>query len=151
MSRSTAKIDRTVKKDLYARIFRTPEYFLCKAKARGLEGFELTGLAYRPIAPDERGWLWSQQLGAFLGLWHGVVDDKEGDWLRVFRKDGSLVPTKVEQVEAAEERAEAERQRAEAERQRAEAEHQKALAERQRADTAEAELARLRALLEERK
>jgi len=134
MSRSTAKIDRTVKKDLYARIFRTPEYFLCKAKARGLEGFELTGLAYRPITPDGRGWLWSQQLGAFLGLWHGVVEDKEGDWLRLFRADGSLVPTKAEAAE-----------------ERAEAEHQRAEAERQRADAVEAELTRLRALLAERK
>jgi hypothetical protein len=49
------------------------------------------------------------------------------------RPDGSLIPMK-----------------AEAERQRADAANQRADAERQRADAAEAELARLRALLAER-
>ena len=44
----------------------------------------------------------------------------------------------------------AERQHAEAERQRADAERQRADMERQRADEAMAEVARLRALLEER-
>ncbi|HEX9943973.1 MAG TPA: Uma2 family endonuclease [Thermoanaerobaculia bacterium] len=133
LSPSTEEIDRTVKKDIYARIFRTPEYYLCESQGRGLEGFELAGLAYRPMAPDEQGRFWSQQLGAFLGLWHGVMEGKEGDFVRLFRADGSLVPTK-----------------AEAERQRVEAANQRAEAANQRAEAAEAELARLRALLEGR-
>jgi Uma2 family endonuclease len=137
LSPSTAVIDRTVKKDLYARVFRTPEYFLYEPETRTLEGFRLAGQAYRPLAPDDRGRLWSEQLGVSLGPWRGVYSGQSGqpgheaDWLRLFRSDGSLVPTE----------AEAERQRADAERQRADA-------ERQRADTAEAELARLRALLQ---
>ena len=126
VSPSTAKKDRTEKRDLYARVFRAAEYFLCDPETRELEGLRLAGRFYQPIPPDENGRLWSEQLGVSLGLWHGVVNRRTGDWVRLFRPDGSLVPTE----------AEAERQRAET--------------ERQRADAAEAELARLRALLEER-
>ncbi len=89
------------------------------------------------MVPDEKGRFWSGQLGVFLGPWHGTVGRCEDqDWVRLFRPDGSLVPTDKEQAEAAKRQALAERQRAEA--------------ERRRAEVAEAELARLRALLEER-
>lgn len=133
LSPSTAEIDRNEKRDLYARVFRTPEYFLYEPETLKLEGLLLEGWSYRPMVPDEQGRLWSRQLGAFLGLWHGVYESHEADWVRLFRADGSLVPTK-----------------AEAEHQRAEAEHQRAEMERQRAEAAEAEVARLGALLGER-
>jgi Uma2 family endonuclease len=127
LSPKTAKNDRTVKKDLYARIFGTSEYFLYDPRSRTLEGFRLAAPgAYRSLAPDALGRLWSEELGIFLGLWHGVWMRNEADWVRLFRPDGSLVPT------------------------REEAERQGADADRQRAERAEAELARLRALLEER-
>jgi Uma2 family endonuclease len=120
LSPSTAKIDRTVKKDLYARVFGTSEYFLYDPDRRQLEGFSLAAPGvYRPLAPDAQGRLRSEQLGVFLGLWHGIWEGQEADWVRLFRADGSLVPTEGE-------------------------------AERQRAEAAEAELARLRALLAER-
>ena len=119
LSPSTAENDRTKKRDLYARVFRTAEYFLHDPEMRHLEGLRLAGPSYRPIQPDENGRLWSEQLGVFLGLWHGKVEGREGDWVRLYRSDGSLLPTEAE-------------------------------AERQRAEVAEAELARLRALLEER-
>ena len=134
LSPKTARNDRTVKKDLYARVFSTAEYFLYDPRSRALEGFLLAAPgAYRPLVPDAQGRLRSEQLGVSLGLWHGVWMRSEADWVRLFRPDGSLVPT----------REEAERQRADAERQRADA-------ERQRAEQAKAELARLRALLGER-
>lgn len=126
LSPSTAHKDRTEKKDLYARVFRTAEYFLYDPDTRQLDGFRLKGETYQPIPPDAEGRLWSEQLGVSLGSWQGVVGVKTGDWVRLFRADGSLIPTQ----------AEAERQRAEAERQRAEA--------------AEAEVDRLRTLLGER-
>jgi len=140
LSPSTAKKDRTEKRDLYARVFRTAEYFLCDPETREVEGLRLADRFYQPIPPDENGRLWSEQLGVSFGVWHGVVDGSTADWVRLFRPDGTLVPT-------AEEHAEAERQRAEAEFQRAEAEFQRAETERQRAEAAEAEVARLRAAL----
>jgi Uma2 family endonuclease len=102
LSPSTAEIDRTVKRDLYARVFRTAEYYLYEPETRNLEGLDLAGLAYRERMPDEKGRLWSEQLGMFLGLWHGVVEDQEDDWVRLFRPDGSLVPTAEERAAAAE-------------------------------------------------
>ena len=129
LSPSTAHIDRTVKKELYARVFRTSEYYMYEPETRKLEGFWLASGTYQPMAPGDQGRLWSRQLGLFLGLWHGFREDKEADWVRLYRPDGTLVPAQKEQAEA-------ERQRADA--------------ERQRADAAEAELARLRALLDER-
>jgi Uma2 family endonuclease len=119
LSPSTAEIDRTVKKDLYARIFRTKEYYLYEPDTRKLEGFRLEGRTYRPIRADEEGRLSSEQLGVSLGLWRGVCSGHKEDWVRLFRPDGSLVPTKDEAAE-------------------------------QRAEAAEAELARLRALLDGR-
>jgi Uma2 family endonuclease len=126
LSPSTAHKDRTEKKDLYARVFRTAEYFLYDPNTRQLDGFRLESGAYQPIPPDGKGRLWSEQLGVSLGVWQGVVVRRKDDWVRLFRPDGSLVPTQAEE----------ERQRAES--------------ERQRAEEAETEVARLRALLEER-
>jgi Uma2 family endonuclease len=121
LSPSTAKKDRTEKRDLYARVFRTPVYFLYEPETQKLEGLRLADRFYQPIQPDENGRLWSEQLGAFVGLWQGTLPGKlaAADWVRLFHPGGSLVLTQAE-------------------------------AERQRADMAESELARLRALLEER-
>jgi Uma2 family endonuclease len=151
LSRSTAKIDRTVKKDLYARIFRTSEYYMYDPRSRKLEGFWLAGDTYQPIAPGDQGRIWSKRLGLSLGLWHGPVNGKDAAWwVRLFRPDGSLVPTKGERADAAEQKADAAQQRADAAQQKADAAQQRVDVERQRAEAAEAELARLRALLEER-
>ena len=121
LSPSTARKDRTEKRDLYARVFRTAEYFLYEPDTGTLEGLRLADRFYQPIPPDANGRLWSEQLGVFVGLWHGVVEGKRYDWVRLFRPDGTLVPTQEERAENAEERAQ----------------------------NAEAELARLRALLAE--
>jgi len=152
LSPSTKKIDRTVKKDLYARIFRASEYFLYEPKTKELEGFRLVGDRYQRLFSDAENRIWSEELGLKLGLWHGLQTAVETTWVRLFDADGRLVPTKDEAAEA---RAESERQRAETERQRAEAADARAEAadaraeaERQRAEAAEAELARLRAKLE---
>jgi Uma2 family endonuclease len=133
LSPSTAHKDRNEKRKLYEQVFRTPEYFMYDPDDGQFDGLRLSRRGYRPIPPGPEGRLWSEQLGVYLGVWHGVWEEREADWVRLFRPDGSLVPTEVE----------AERERAEAERERAEA-------ERQRAEAAEAELARLRALLEGR-
>jgi Uma2 family endonuclease len=164
LSPKTAENDRTKKREIYQNVFRTAEYFMYDPETQILEGLRLADRFYTPIRPDAKGRLRSEQLGVSLGVWRGVMKEKEGVWLRLFRRDGTLVPTPEEQAEAERQRAEAERQRAEAERQRAEAERQRAEAadqraeaadqraeaERQRAEAAEAELVRLRVLLEER-
>jgi Uma2 family endonuclease len=136
LSPSTARNDRTVKKDLYARVFRTPEYFLQDPDQVKLEGFRLVGGTYQPIVPNAHGRLWSERLGLELGLWRGVYRREEDTWVRLYDRDGHMVPTEGE-------RAEAERRRADAEGQRADTAEAEAAA-------AKAEVARLRALLQSR-
>jgi len=143
LSPSTAAKDRGEKKELYARVFGTAEYFLCDPETSTIEGFRLAGRSYWPIPPDAQGRLWSEQLGVFLAVWHGIREGRTADWPRLFRADGSMILT-------GEERAEAERRRADAEGLRAEAADRRAEEESRRAEAAEAENARLRALLAER-
>jgi len=108
LSPSTAKKDRTEKKDLYAQVFGTAEYFLYEPDTRSLEGLRLLGRSYQPISLDGEGRLWSEQLGVLVGLWHGTVEGRKDWWVRLFRPDGSLVPTAEERADAAESRLRAE-------------------------------------------
>ena len=125
LSPSTRKVDRTVKKDLYAGIFRTHEYFLYEPATGELEGFRLVGDRYQRLFPDAGNRFWSEKLGLKLGLWQGLRTGVDTTWVRLFEADGRLVPTETEAAEA------------------------RAESERKRAEVAEAELARLRAKLED--
>jgi Uma2 family endonuclease len=141
-SPSTAEEDRTTKKALYEGTFRTREYFLRDPDTHQTEGWRLGPCQrYQPIAPDARGWLWSETLQLWIGLWEGTYGEvlEPTIWPRFFTREGELLALESD----------AQRQRADAERQRAEAEHQRAEAERQRAEAAEVELARLKALVAE--
>lgn len=102
LSPSTAVKDRTEKRDLYARVFGTAEYFLYDPDTGELEGLRLDGRAYRSILPDEQGRFWSEQLKAFFGVWRGAFIGYTADWIRLFRPDGTLVATAQERAEAAE-------------------------------------------------
>lgn len=129
-SHTTIKYDRTIKKDIYEKLFKAPDYFIYYPEKDVFEGFTWTVAGYEPKIPNDKGWLWCNVLGLWLGRWSGAYQDKTYLYLRWYDRDGNLIPT-IE--EAAQQRAEVEKQRAEAEKQRAEA--------------AEAELARLKSLL----
>ncbi|MBP0035786.1 MAG: Uma2 family endonuclease, partial [Roseofilum sp. Belize BBD 4] len=165
MSPSTSKVDTGKKKDIYGRIFRTPDYFVYDPfKPKSLQGWHLDiSKGYQSLVANERGWLWCESLDFWLGTWSGTIDREEAVWLRFYDTEGNLVllPEEVAQQEAetaqqrleeAEQVVEAERQRAEAESQRAEAESQRAEAESQRAEAesqrAEAERQRSQRLAE---
>lgn len=136
-SPSTIDVDLGSKKRLYEQTFRTAEYFCYDPASTELRGWRLQGRRYQEIAADEQGWLWSEEMGLWLGAWKGEFQRTFATWLRLFTPEGDLVPTLGE----------AEAQRAKAEAQRAKAEAQRAKAEAQRAEAAEAEVARLRARL----
>src|SRR5262249_40999109 len=52
LSESTEKTDRTTKKDLYEKTFRTPEYFSYDPESNKVEGWHLDGnLRYQPLPP----------------------------------------------------------------------------------------------------
>jgi Uma2 family endonuclease len=112
-----------------------------------LIGYQYTPRKYVPMQTDERGRLWIEPLGIWLGVdgnrvicYDGETDEEIPDYLAL-----------TEAREAEKARAEAERTRAEVEKERAEAAAAQAEAEKTRAETAEnrlreleAELARLR-------
>jgi len=153
-SPSTKRKDTDDNLKLFAQVFRTREYFWYDEEAGEWMGYRLEGESYVPIEVNERGWRWSEVLGAWLGVSELPYRGWRYRWLRLYDVGGRLVPTGEELAAAERERAEAERQRAEQaerrierERRRAEQERQRAEAERQRAEQAERRLAELEAEL----
>ena len=118
LSPTTADTDRGLKKQIYQDTFRTPDYFWFDPETLEFKGFHLVEEQYHELQLNENGWLWSQQLGLYLGIHQSQ--------LRFFTAAGQLVPTLEETAEQQGQRAEQERQRAERERQRAEQERQRA-------------------------
>ncbi|NJO66597.1 MAG: Uma2 family endonuclease [Leptolyngbyaceae cyanobacterium RM1_405_57] len=149
MSPSTARQDKTVKKDLYEKTFHTLDYYIYDPfDPDSLQGWHLNShRQYEPIEPNERGWLWCETLGLWLGTWEGSLrrEPPSGTchWLRFYDPDGNLVLIQDEVAEQERQQAEQERQRAEQERQRAEQEQQRAEQERQRAERLAARLREL--------
>lgn len=109
LSPSTAKVDQGIKKQIYEKTFKTPDYFLFDPNTTELQGFHLMDGQYQEITPNFQGWLWSQQLELYLGVTEGK--------LRFFTPAGSLVLLPEEEtnqrLEQANQRLEQERQRAE--------------------------------------
>lgn len=140
MSPSTTKVDLGEKKQLYARTFHTANYYVYDPfDATTLQGWCLNrGAEYQPLTPSDRGWLWCESLGLWLGTWEGQLRREPATgtcaWLRFFDQQGNLVLLPEEIAEQEKQEAEQERHRAEQERQRAEYEMQRAEAEMQRAE-----------------
>jgi Uma2 family endonuclease len=128
LSDSTAKVDRTLKRDLYAERFHTPEYFYFSPDTLEFAGFRLDINKYQAITPNSQGWLWSETLGFFLG-----VHEQN---LRYLSLEGTLLPTPQEAARN-------EVLLANRERQKAQQEHEKALQESYRAELAETKLQEL--------
>jgi Uma2 family endonuclease len=103
LSPTTAKADRTTKKTLYERTFKTHEYFCYDPSSQLLEGWRLGARRrYRTIKPDPRGWMWIEELELWLGPWEGVYRGYQATWLRFYDREGRLVPTGEETAVAAE-------------------------------------------------
>ena len=135
LSPTTANTDRVTKKELYQNTFRTPDYFWFDPYTLEFTGFYLTNGQYQSLEPNEKGYLWSEQLGLYLGVHDGL--------LRYFTSQGELLPTPEETATAADERSAAANERAELEAQRAELEAQRATAADKRAKRLAAKLREL--------
>jgi Uma2 family endonuclease len=121
-SASTLAFDLGGKREIYEQQLKTPEYVVYDPASEQLYGWRLNAQGrYSKLAPDARGWLWSEQ----LELWVGVTDhtfpnqNRPYRVVRFFDSTGRLVPTEAE-------------------------------AATQRAQAAEAEIARLQALLKQK-
>ncbi|MEC4983532.1 MAG: Uma2 family endonuclease [Oscillatoria sp. PMC 1068.18] len=85
LSDSTAGNDRGSKKQLYQNIWRSPEYFWFHPYTLEFCGFKRNPTVYEEIAPNNQGWLWSDELQLYLG----IFDEQ----LRFFTSAGELVLT----------------------------------------------------------
>ena len=95
LSPSTAKNDLTTKKDLYERTFRTPEYFCCDPDGN-FQGWRMVDGKYHKLQPNNKGWLWCEELDLWLGAWEGTYHNESGVFPRFFDAAGNLVPTTEE-------------------------------------------------------
>ena len=104
MSESTATVDTTTKKVLYERTFKTPDYFVYDPfDPNELRGWHLGGnQRYSELSPNERGWLWCETLGLWLGTWSGTIERETAPWLRFYDPEGKrvLLPEEAERERA---------------------------------------------------
>jgi Uma2 family endonuclease len=112
LSSSTATVDKGTKKQLYQDVWRVPNYYWFHPETMEFAGFSLVNGQYEAIAPTDNGWLWSEQLGLFLGV--------HEEQLRWFSREGRLVPLPEEE----ERRAKEQEQRAKEQEQRAKEQEQ---------------------------
>ncbi|MCG8423934.1 MAG: Uma2 family endonuclease [Proteobacteria bacterium] len=158
LSPSTARIDQTVKKWRYCHIFRTAEYYLYEPDSDVFTAYHLIDGEYCEARRGANDRVYSEKLDVWFGLWQGTSHSYTACWLRIYESEHATdpFPTSAEQAQAERQRADDESQRADDESQRADDESQRADDEsqraddeRRRADRAEAEVARLRALLDQ--
>ena len=135
LSPSTANTDREFKKELYQNTFRAPDYFWFDPYTLEFAGFHLIDNKYQPLEPNKQGYLWSEQLGLYLGINQGL--------LRYFTPAGELVPTPEETAEEETKKTAIQVQRAEIQSQRAEIESQRAEWEARRSERLAAKLREL--------
>ncbi|MBD2090646.1 Uma2 family endonuclease [Microcoleus sp. FACHB-1515] len=112
LSPSTAQVDRTTKKDLYERVFRTADYYVFDPfEPSAFEGWHLTNQRYQALEPNAQGQLWCEALGLWLGTWTGSVQREPPtgtcEWLRFYDAQGSLILLPEEQARSRAEQAEA--------------------------------------------
>ena len=91
ISKKTADTDKGLKKKIYQDTFRTPDYFWFDPYTLELAGFHLVDGMYQPIEPNEKGYLWSQQLQLYFGI--------DLEKLRFFTPEEKLVNTPEERAE----------------------------------------------------
>ncbi|MEH2161665.1 MAG: Uma2 family endonuclease [Nostoc sp.] len=103
LSDSTGDTDKGLKKQIYQDIFRTPDYFWFDPETLEFAGFHLLDGEYQPLQPNPQGWLWSQQLGLYLGVYQ--------EKLRFVTPSGEVISTPQEVAEHEKQRAEHEKQR----------------------------------------
>lgn len=119
LSPSTAQVDRTTKKDLYERVFRTADYYVFDPfDPAAFEGWHLTNQRYQALQPNAQGHLWCEVLGLWLGTWTGSVQREPPtgtcEWLRFYDEWGNLILLAEEQAQQQLEQARSRAEQAEA-------------------------------------
>ncbi len=138
MGNTTSNIDSPPTKwTVYEQILRIPYYVVFSRYTDELHYYQLQGDHYHEVtSKNQRLWITGAGLG--LGLWYGVYEGLQRNWLRFYDAEGVWIPTPLEkerqQTKKEHDKVSQARQQAEQERQRAEQEHLRAEQERQRAE-----------------
>ena len=155
ISPTTRKQDYGPKKDIYEQILQVSDYYCYDPDGQQLHGWRLHGREYAALIPNERGWLWCEEMQLWLGAHFGTTDDWAEYFPRFFDPAGNLVLTGEEaanaELDLQRNYAEEQKQNADEQRRNAEEQERNADEQKQRADKADAEIAILRerlALLE---
>jgi hypothetical protein len=90
-SPSTVDFDHGEKKRIYEKKHKVGDYFCYDPDTHQIEGWTLASKRYQPLKPNDKGWLWSEELELWLGVWEGNVGRFDDTWLRFFDRDGKLV------------------------------------------------------------
>jgi hypothetical protein len=131
LSESTAKKDKTLKKDVYQNQLKVAEYFWFDPfNPDDFQGFELSGGVYKEL-PFLNNCFISKKLGLKLIRWRDIYKNVKTTWLRWATRDGDLLllPAEIEV-----QRADLERQQKEQALQRADLERQQKEQALQRAE-----------------
>ncbi|NET48131.1 MAG: Uma2 family endonuclease [Merismopedia sp. SIO2A8] len=103
LSNSTAKTDRTTKKELYQNQWKLSNYFWFHPETKEFQGFILANGQYQEIQPNDQGHLWSDPMQLFVG----VHDD---GMLRLFTSTGELILLEEEEERSLKEAAQQQEQ-----------------------------------------
>ncbi|MEB3282954.1 MAG: Uma2 family endonuclease [Lyngbya sp.] len=76
--------------DVYEQFLRIPYYILFEPKTDKLEAFHLVGSRYEQLEPTQQG-IWIPHLELGLGLWKGVYQGIEHQWLRWYDVGGNWI------------------------------------------------------------
>lgn len=97
---------------VYERIIRIPYYGIFFVNSGALEMYQLVGVGYQRLIPNERGHYPIPPLEVELGVWEGTYQNQTQSWLRWWDLQGNLLLTGSERAAVAEQRAESAEQRA---------------------------------------
>jgi Uma2 family endonuclease len=83
---------------VYRRGIRAFYYAIHDPIKEVLEVYQLDGVEYRLLSPNDDGLYHLPRFGFALGNWKGKVDQHTLTWLRFFSLDGQLLATEAEQL-----------------------------------------------------
>lgn len=97
----------------YERILQVKTYVIFDPASGLLEVRQLISGPYELRSPDANGRYWIEEIGLFLGVWHGKKAERTSYWLRWWDTAGNLLLWGAERVGQEQQRVEQEQQRAE--------------------------------------
>jgi Uma2 family endonuclease len=98
-SPSTKDADFGEKKDQYEQMLKVKDYFIYDPDSKKLVGWRLHGGVYVELKPNNKGWLWCEELRLWVGIHKSWYHNQEAYFVRFFDKNGQLLLNSKELTE----------------------------------------------------